>query len=62
MQISLHAVVHSELFAFSGVHYSGSNTVASFTGADPENFHGRWLMGWLPIVNHTQSGAKGVAG
>ena len=26
-------------------------------GADPENFHGRWLTGWLPIVNHT--GAKG---
>ena len=22
-------------------------------GADPENFHGRWLIGWLPIVNHT---------
>ena len=30
------------------------------TGADPENLHGRWLTGWLPIVNHT--GAKGVAG
>ena len=28
-------------------------------GADPENLHGRWLVGWLPIVNHT--GAKGVA-
>ena len=28
--------------------------------ADPENLHGRWLTGWLPIVNHT--GAKGVAG
>ena len=30
------------------------------SGADPENLHGRWLMGWLPIVNHT--GARGVAG
>ena len=30
------------------------------TGDDPENLHGRWLTGWLPIVNHT--GAKGVAG
>ena len=30
------------------------------TGADPENLNGRWLTGWLPIVNHT--GAKGVAG
>ena len=30
------------------------------SGADPENLHGRWLTGWLPIVNHT--GAKGVAG
>ena len=28
-------------------------------GADPEIFHGRWLMGWLPIVNYT--GARGVA-
>ena len=27
------------------------------SGADPENFHGRWLTGWLPRVNHT--GAKG---
>ena len=26
-------------------------------GADPENLHGRWLAGLLPIVNHT--GAKG---
>ena len=33
---------------------------AEGAGADPENFHGRWLMGWLPIVNHT--GARGVAG
>ena len=31
-----------------------------YTGADPENLHGRWLTGWLPIVNHT--GVKGVAG
>ena len=30
------------------------------TGADPEILHGRWLMGWLPIANHT--GAMGVAG
>ena len=30
---------------------------AAGSGADPENLHGRWLMGWLPIVNHT--GAKG---
>ena len=30
------------------------------TGADPENLRGRWLTGWLPIVNH--AGAKGVAG
>ena len=30
------------------------------TGADPEILPGRWLMGWLPIVNYT--GAKGVAG
>ena len=22
-------------------------------GADPENLHGRWLTGWLPIVNYT---------
>ena len=29
-------------------------------GADPENLRGRWLTGWLPIVNHI--GAKGVAG
>ena len=29
-------------------------------GADPENLHGRWLTGWLPIVNYT--GARGVAG
>ena len=29
-------------------------------GADPENLHGRWLMGWLSIVNHT--GTKRVAG
>ena len=29
------------------------------TGADPEILHGRWLMGWLPIVNYTD--AKGVA-
>jgi hypothetical protein len=29
-------------------------------GADPEILHGRWLMGWLPIVNYT--GARGVAG
>ena len=29
-------------------------------GADPENFHGRWLTGWLPIVNYT--GGRGVAG
>ena len=28
-------------------------------GADPETLHGRWLMGWLPIVNFT--GARGVA-
>ena len=28
------------------------------SGADPENLHGRWLMGCLPIVNNT--GAKGV--
>ena len=28
-------------------------------GTDPENLHGRWLAGWLPIVNYT--GAKGVA-
>ena len=27
------------------------------SGADAENLHGRWLMGWLPIVNHT--GARG---
>ena len=27
-------------------------------GTDPENSHGRWL----PIVNHTGTGAKGVAG
>ena len=27
------------------------------SGADPENLHGRWLTGWLPIVNHT--GVKG---
>ena len=32
----------------------------SYSGADPENLHGRWLTGWLLIVNHT--GAKGVAG
>ena len=32
----------------------------NITGADPENLHGRWLTGWLPIVNHTS--AKGVAG
>ena len=31
-----------------------------YTGADPENLYGRWLMGWLPIVNYT--GATGVAG
>ena len=30
------------------------------SGADSENLHGRWLTGWLPIVNHT--GAKRVAG
>ena len=30
------------------------------TGADPEILHGRWLTGWLPIVNYT--GARGVAG
>ena len=26
-------------------------------GTDPEILHGRWLMGWLPIVNYT--GARG---
>ena len=35
-------------------------TFPNLSGADPENFHGRWLTGWLPIVNNT--GAKGVAG
>ena len=29
------------------------------SGADPEILHGRWLMGWLPIVNYT--GTMGVA-
>ena len=29
----------------------------AMAGADPENLHGRWLTGWLPIVNHT--GARG---
>ena len=24
--------------------------------ADPEILHGRWLMGWLPIVNDTGAG------
>jgi hypothetical protein len=27
------------------------------SGADPEILHGRWRMGWLPIVNYT--GARG---
>ena len=25
----------------------------SLPGADPEILHGRWLMGWLSIVNYT---------
>ena len=33
-------------------HHRGSD-------ADPEILHGRWLIGWLPIVNYT--GARGVA-
>ena len=33
--------------------------ITDVSGADPEILHGRWLMGWLPIVNYT--GAKGVA-
>ena len=28
-------------------------------GADPEDLHGRWLIGWLPILNYTT--AEGVA-
>ena len=34
--------------------------ICIIAGGDPENLRGRWLMGWLPIVNHT--GTKGVAG
>ena len=47
--------------------YSGSsmffNVTCSFKdmgmglrmiGTDPEILHGRWLMRWLPILNHTE--------
>ena len=37
-----------------------NNIINGLTGADPEILHGRWLMGWLSIVNYT--GARGVAG
>ncbi len=43
--------------------YSGKCLSKLYTctaGADPEILHGRWLMGWLPIINYT--GARGVAG
>ena len=29
------------------------SSLLDLAGADPENLHGRWLTGWLPIVNHT---------
>ena len=35
--------------------FNRERDVFSYAGAD-----GRWLTGWLPIVNNT--GAKGVAG
>ena len=36
-------------------------SVVRWAGADPEILHGRWLMGWLSIVNYTGI-IKGVAG
>ena len=46
-----------EIDGTQGSVLANSNSTA---GADPEILHGRWLMGWLPIVNYT--GAMGVAG
>ena len=34
------------------------STIYTTPGADPEMLHGKWLMGWLPVVNYT--GARGV--
>ena len=52
--------VHPSFFAVHDSIINHGEILRDFSGADPENFHGRWLTGWLPIVNHT--GAKGVAG
>ena len=49
------AVIHLIIFNFTVI-----SVHAAFPGADPEILYGRWLTGWLPIVNHT--GAKGVTG
>ena len=46
-----------ELIGFSYTFHEYFMGILSSTGADPESFRGRWLTGWLPIVNHT-----GVAG
>ena len=35
-------------------------TRGAIAGADPENLHGTWLMGWLAIVNYI--GGRGMAG
>ena len=64
MNSDCHCVVVTSVAKCSDCHYvlpqislPRSDSHYSFftvyiAGADPENLHGRWLMGWLPIVNH----------
>jgi hypothetical protein len=48
-------------FSLINIVFDGQNQhYAIYSGADPEILHGRWLMGWLPIVNY--NGVRGVAG
>ena len=40
----MHTTVHLEVQSLGTYRHNKP-------GADPENLHGRWLMGWLPIIN-----------
>ena len=39
------------------IKWSHGQIILLSSGTDPEILHGRWLMGWLPIVNYI--GARG---
>ena len=57
---SLHACIHTYIDATLHARSCVCVCVCVCAGADPENLHGRWLTGWLPIVNYIS--ARGVAG